>query len=125
MKALKIIFPLVCSLLIVSCYNDPIDVTVPLFEDGGFITTTTPLPTNVKTKLEGVYSVVTGSDQFGSTVVMKIAGNRISIFTGKNVGYFILQSGSIDSALYLEGYWRYQVNTETGLVSLSIVKNEG
>lgn len=125
MKLLAPFRYLIFAFLLLSCYDNPLDVTVPTFSEGGFIDQTKPLSQSVKAKIEGVYNVKSGSDRFGDKVVIKIAGDRMSVFMGKNAGYFILKSGSLDSVLFFEGYWRFQTGTETGLARLYIGRDEG
>ena len=36
-----------------------------------------------------------------------------------------MNAAHVDSVIYLEGYWRYSTNNNTGLVSLKITKNKG
>ena len=50
---------------------------------------------------------------------------QLSIFSGKNGGYLILEAGYLDSVIFFEGYWRYSTNTETGVVSFYIPADEG
>jgi glycerophosphoryl diester phosphodiesterase len=126
---MKILSRAACLLAIFvfsSCYNNRLDVLVPeLPDDGSIIPDTTPLSASVKSKLEGVYEVVSGTDHFGNTVIMKIGGDRMSIFTNHNFGHVILKSGSLDSVIFFEGYWRYQSSTETGLANFRVAKDEG
>ena len=88
-----------------SCYNSRLDVLVPeVPAEANIIEDTTPLSASVQGKLQGVYEVVAGSDHLGSKVIMKIAGDRMSIFTNHNFGHVILRSGSLDSVIFFEGY---------------------
>ena len=115
---------LLLALLLSACTN-PADVPIPGFPQGGILTQTYPLTAGAKAKLEGVYLVESGADRFGDRVVMKWAGDYLSVFTGKNVGYFVMKGGSLDSVVFLEGYWRYQNSTETGLAQMMVGRDEG
>ncbi len=126
MKYINAGLAFVVLLLLNSCYDNRIDITVPQSPDGGnFINETYPLSQGIKQELEGVYTVTAGSDMFGSTVIMMIAGDRMSIYTNKQVGYFVLRSGSLDSVVFFDGYWRRQTSTETGLARFYVAKGEG
>jgi glycerophosphoryl diester phosphodiesterase len=112
------------SLLMVSCTLDE-DVAVPAFADSDFITQTNPLTPGQEEAVEGVYFVELGRERFGDSVVIKKSGDRLSIFSGVQSGYFILQAGRLDSVFFFQGYWRRQVSTETGAAILRIDKDEG
>ena len=100
--------------------------TVPSFGDSEFIGQTYPLDQAMKNALNGVYTVEQGADRFGETVVLIWnASDRMTVLTGKDVGYFVLQAGRLDSVFFFEGYWRYQVNRETGLARFVISKETG
>jgi len=103
----------------ISCDTNP-TVSVPDYGDRSILDGSVPLSDTVKNNLEGVYRVTDGSDHFGNQVVIKWNGEYISIFGQKNAVYSILRGGSIGTEIYLEGYWRYATNTETGLLELKI-----
>jgi glycerophosphoryl diester phosphodiesterase len=107
-----------------SCSND-FSVNVPEWQDGGFLSQTRPLASGVKAKLEGIYAVEQGADQFGNTVVLKWNGDYLGIYAGVHTGYFIMQAGGIDSLIYLQGHWRYQNSDQTGLALLLMPREEG
>jgi glycerophosphoryl diester phosphodiesterase len=119
----KIIF-IVFLLYIVSCDTNP-TVSVPEHGNRSVLDGTIPLSEDVKIKMEGVYRVTKGNDHFGDKVVIKSSGDFISIFGQKNAGYCILESGSVGTELFFEGYWRYATSTETGLVELKIFEETG
>ena len=39
--------------------------------------------------------------------------------------YFVLDAGQLDSVIMMQGYWRYCYNSNTGLVTAYIARNEG
>ncbi|MCK7517484.1 MAG: hypothetical protein MZV64_07050 [Ignavibacteriales bacterium] len=82
------------------------------------------MPENSKPLMEGVYEVVEGKDLLGDQVVVKWTRDRLSIFSGKNGGYLILESGSLDSVVFLSGYWRYSTSSETGVATFYIPSRE-
>ncbi|MBE0572220.1 MAG: glycerophosphodiester phosphodiesterase [Ignavibacteriaceae bacterium] len=120
----KILILLVSLLLFYSCNNE-VDVVTPVVDPSGFLDQTYPLPDNVKPIMEGVYEVTIGNDLLGDQVVVKWNRDRLSIFSGKNGGYIVLNSGYLDSVLFFFGYWRYSTNTETGAATFYIPANEG
>jgi glycerophosphoryl diester phosphodiesterase len=124
MNKLIIAQGLLLALLLSSCTN-PSDVPIPEFPQGGIHSQTYPLSAGAKAKLEGVYLVESGAERFGDRVVMKMAGDYLSVFAGKNVGYFVMKGGSLDSVVFLEGYWRYQNSSETGLAQMMVGRDEG
>jgi glycerophosphoryl diester phosphodiesterase len=80
---------------------------------------------NKKYLIDGVYDVVSGSQQLGNKVVIKSTEKSISVFTGKNLIYFVFESGNLDSNVILEGYWRAALETSIGPAKLKILSNEG
>jgi glycerophosphoryl diester phosphodiesterase len=101
-------------------------LAVPTFGDSEFISQTTPLDQAMKNGLDGIYSVVNGADRFGQTIVLKWnAKDRLTILTGQDVSYFVLQAGRVDSVFYFEGYWRSQVSRRTGLARMVILEETG
>jgi glycerophosphoryl diester phosphodiesterase len=116
MKKLIILTLVFCF---ISCDTNP-TVSVPEHGDRSILDGSIPLSEEVKNSLEGVYQVTEGSDHFGNQVIIKWSKEYISIFGQKNSVYCILEGGSIGTEAFLEGYWRYATNTETGLVELQI-----
>ncbi len=101
-------------------------VAIPVFGNSEFIKDMYPLEEPIKNGLNGVYAVDQGQDRFGETVVLLWnARDRLTILTGKDVGYIVLQAGRLDSVFFFEGYWRYQVNQSTGLASFVVSKDQG
>ena len=97
---------------------------VPKFEADSGLSGTLPLSDSSKFALEGIYKVTEGSDIFGDTLVLKQTKDKISLFGNKSGIYAILDAGSQDSKIILEGYWRYALNSRTGLVSLFLTNAE-
>lgn len=114
----------VLALMFASCSSD-FTVSVPEFQGGGSITQSLRIDESAKARLNGVYSVESGFDNFGRTVVGRWSGNTFSVFAGKNSAYFVLQGGRIDSSIVLEGYWRYARDINTGLTQLVLDAQEG
>jgi len=124
MKTQSILSTVLLLLLFSACSND-FDILFPQWSDDGILNQTQPLPPDAKVKMMGVYAVDQGADQFGSTVVLQWNGEYLSVYTGKDGGYFILEGGRLDSIIYLQGSWRHQQSTATGLAHFSMHGNEG
>lgn len=124
MKNLIAILTLAVSLVLSSCENAE-TLAVPKFGESSFLSQTYPLSDARYTRLQGVYSVVEGAGTFGDSVVVKWTGKSLSIFTGVDVGYIILQGGYLDSVGIFEGYWRRQQSNATGLVRMVLPKEHG
>lgn len=88
------------------------------------ISDTYPLSSQTKQLLEGVYTVSDGSSLFGEEIVLKFNKVGVSIDCG-NGEYACLEAGSLDSVIFLQGYWRYAFGTDTGPLTAKISKEEG
>ena len=122
---MKKLIILIASLLFFYSCNNEVDITNPVVDPSDFLSQTKPLPENSKPLMEGVYEVVEGKDLLGDQVVVKWTRDRLSIFSGKNGGYLILESGSLDSVVFLAGYWRYSTSSETGAANFYIPARSG
>jgi glycerophosphoryl diester phosphodiesterase len=131
MKLNGLIIIMICM---ISCKRD-FEAPVPDLSWGEFDSASiNPLPHGAMKKMEGVYTINEGSDVFGPLAVLKWSytktpGNdtvfHLSIFTEKDVSYFITEARKKDSAILLNGYWRKLDNTETGKVRLRIEGSSG
>ena len=90
------------------------------------ITNGQPLNNTSKTKLEGVYKVIKGNEIFGDTLIFKWSkDNNLSIL-GNKIGLYAVTKGvEKDSSIYVYGYWRYALNSETGALNLQLNPSEG
>jgi glycerophosphoryl diester phosphodiesterase len=129
MKILKlntnktIILLLINTFFISSCnnYDLPESINVkPPISDGK------SLSKSSKTKFEGIYKVVKGKDTFGDTLVLKWNGQgNLSIFGGINGVYAVMKGVKKDSSIYIYGYWRFGLNSETGPMNLQLNPSDG
>jgi len=123
-KKLYFILPVTVIALVIlftsSCSND-LDVLFPEWDN---TPATTALTSAQMTRMEGIYNVEAGTDQFGSSVILQWNGDYLTVYTGKNTGYFLLQGGKLlsDPTIYVQGLWRYQNNAETGLSQFSMTE---
>jgi glycerophosphoryl diester phosphodiesterase len=122
---MKKLLILIASLFLFYSCNNEVDITNPVVDPSNFMSQTKPLPESTKPLMEGVYEVVEGKDLLGDQVAVKWTRDRLSIFSGKNGGYIILESGSLDSVVFLSGYWRYATSSETGVATFYIPSNSG
>jgi glycerophosphoryl diester phosphodiesterase len=122
MKRILSILPIL--FIFYACNND-VEIVNPPVDPTGFLGETKPLSAESKAVMEGVYTVTEGTDLLGSQVVVKWTRDRLSIFSGKNGGYMVLDGGSLDSVLFFLGYWRYSTSSETGVANFYISSDEG
>ena len=114
----------IVTLFTIGCEGTKI-LETPEFGNGGFLSQTNPLPDASLARLEGVWAVVDGSRRFGDSIAIKISGDRLTLYCQPNVSYFVLEAGFLDSVVVLEGYWREQVNSNTGLARFVVPKLQG
>ena len=118
-----ILFFLTIFFSISSCNNydlpESINVKIP-------ITDGKPLSNFSKTKFEGIYKVIKGNDIFGDTLILKWnSKGSLSIFGGVNGVYAVTKGIKKDSSIYIYGYWRFGLNSETGAVNLQLKPSDG
>ena len=110
-------------ILTLSCndYDLPEVVNVmPPVSDGKVLTD------NSKSKLEGIYKVTKGNEVFGDTLVLKWNNlGNLSIFGGINGLYAVTKGLKKDSSIYIFGYWRYALNSETGALNIQLNPTDG
>jgi len=77
-------------------------------------------------KMEGIYSVNTGTTGYGNQWVCKVSKFRVSFFSNQAGIFMILKYGidPIDSSLKFSGFWRFSENATQGLVNFTIPKIE-
>ena len=101
MKSTRIINITIFLIFLLSCEFE----LAPVMPQGitDILSRTTPINDFIKTNLEGVYISSDSKNEFGETLVIKISGNYLSIFTGKNAAYMIFLGGINQSFLEFEG----------------------
>ncbi len=77
-------------------------------------------------KMEGIYSLSSGSDALGTNFVCKVSKYRVSFFGNRDGIFMILKYGldPTDGSLKFSGFWRYSQVSTQGLVNFSIPKDE-
>ncbi len=123
-----------CAIALVSC-SDEANVVIPNSSTDVLLQETHPATPVMRGAIEGVYSVSEGNDVFGDQVVLKwsyvVSANLVdtvhtlSVFSGRDMCYFALQGGSLDSVFLFSGYWRKMTNTETGIAKFTILSSQG
>ena len=129
-----LLFACLCAALFLSC-NDKANVVIPDTSSEQLLSGTKRITPAMRPALEGVYRVLDGSDMFGGRVVLKwsyaVSENlldttfTLSVFTEKDMCYFAMEGGTLDSAFLFSGYWRKMVNTETGIARFGIAGSQG
>jgi len=109
-------------ILAVSC-NKVEDVPVPVAKDS-ILKGTNSLEVASKPLMEGIYKVNSASSVFGDTIVVKWTREKLS-FACFNGIYFVMDAGSLNSDISIEGYWRDGYSDGTGLCAMTIAKAEG
>ena len=122
---MKVITFILALFLLSACDTGLPTVPIPVNNGNSLLENSEPVPETVKLKMEGVYKVIHGANDFGEKVILKWNGDRLSVFTGKEASYQILHSGVKDSVVVFEGYWRAAVSSKTGLVTLSLLPDAG
>jgi glycerophosphoryl diester phosphodiesterase len=120
------------ALTALSCTED-VDVVVPQNPEFVLPAAAQPIPYSIRPVIAGVYRVSAGNEVFGDFVVLKWSyvadgpdtTHYLSIFSGKEVAYFVLQGGVANGAFFFSGYWRRMTTTETGSAFLTIRPDSG
>jgi glycerophosphoryl diester phosphodiesterase len=96
-----------------------------------------PLTASTRKAMEGVYEVADGdgANVFGKTVVIKWSYEidspgadttyHLSLFSGTDIAYFIMEGKRLGDSLLFNGYWRKLVNTETGIIRFTMSASNG
>ncbi|MBI2793435.1 MAG: glycerophosphodiester phosphodiesterase [Ignavibacteria bacterium] len=116
---------LLTPLILISACTEGTLLEIPDFRRGGFLAQTDELPVSKSAKLEGVWEVIKGTEVFGDSIAIMVSGDRLTVYAQPSAGYIVLETGVLDSVVFLQGYWRQQVNSNTGLVNLYLPKLKG
>ena len=122
-KIQRVILGFFLLISIISCNDYDLPETVDVMPPVG---SGKPLSDNSKGKLEGIFKVIKGNDVFGDTLILKWNNlNNLSILGGINGLYAITKGLKKDSLIYIYGYWRYALNSETGAINLLLNPADG
>jgi len=94
--------------------------TPPAFADGGLLRDAVPASRAALAQLSGVHGVEGDAALLGDDVVVRAAGDRLSIFARPDATYAVLRAGCRDGGdtFVLEGYYRRATTVASGLVRL-------
>lgn len=120
---IKIYAALILALALYGCKKD-YTLLIPGAGPNSILSETHPLKQTSKILLEGVYQVTDPSGRFGDQVIVKNTRTHILVSNEKG-HYLVLQTGYLDSVVFLQGYWRDGYSEATGLVTLMIGRDEG
>ncbi|PKL84523.1 MAG: hypothetical protein CVV22_12530 [Ignavibacteriae bacterium HGW-Ignavibacteriae-1] len=109
---------------IIGCELDVIPVEIPEHEPSE-LKGTSKVSSFIKNATEGLYVSNNVSKPFGDTIVLKWSQDILSVFTGKNTTYMVLNTGTKADEIIFEGYWRNANSNETGAVLLKISSENG
>jgi len=121
------------ALALLSCKRD-LEAPVPSLAWEEFTSAAAVrLPGSTLQRIEGVYTLEQGTEDFGTLAPAKwsytVNGTdtlyQLSFFLEKQSAYIICEGRRLDSSILLNGYWRRMVNTETGRIRLTIAKEAG
>lgn len=131
---MKTLYAFVFLLLFFASCKRTVDVSVPVNDWDLFQSSNArPLPAWTKAKLEGLYAIEEGSDLLGNAAALKWSYTakgmdttwHLSAFCSADASYLIAEGKQLNGAVLLSGYWRKNVNDETGKVRLSISTANG
>jgi hypothetical protein len=97
-------------------------VLQPSIPDGGVYFVS---DTSMK-KMEGIYTLNSGTTELGTQFVCKASKFRVSFFSNEGGIFFILKYGidPSDSSLKFSGFWRFSQTPTQGLINFTIPKAE-
>jgi glycerophosphoryl diester phosphodiesterase len=112
---------LIVFFIFFSCSKNQI-ATQPVVNIGDVI----PIPGTSMKKMEGIYSLSSGTSNLGTQFVCKTSKHRVSFFGNTSGIFMILQYGlnPTDSSLKFSGFWRYSENANQGLINFDVPKAE-
>jgi glycerophosphoryl diester phosphodiesterase len=99
-----------------------LEVSIPMFPDGGLLRSGTALKREqLKSGLEGMFSVNKGSALLGDKASIITSPGTVSVLTDKNAGYAVLGAACLpDQRVVVEGYWQYPTRADAGLVRVFV-----
>jgi len=126
MKTKRIIYYLLFlpALFFFSCRNET-EFNAPQFDSESYLLNSTKINNHIKDKVNGIYSVEGDVFQLSSSVAVKCTEEYVTIFSGKNIDYFLLKSGIVDQNIVFEGHWRVAESLSSGLSRFKIDYDKG
>jgi len=123
MKSVKIILTIVFIMFTISCSEDnPIRSS---FGNEKLIDNIYKFTDYQKSRMNGVYTIISGKERFGEKIIAKWVGDSLTLFTGKDYATFILACGLKDSTWIFEGTLKNAFSNDIFISRLYIQYNEG
>ena len=124
MKSSKIIY-LFCLLLLAGCRKN--EITPPPSNNDENLVNTQSVAGAVMKKMEGIYTLNTGSASLGNQFVCKVSRFKVSFFSDKEGIFIILKYGlnAADGSIQFSGFWRYSEKKDQGNIQFSISAANG
>lgn len=124
MRVVGYIAILALCIAIAACELDINNVTIAELKDSELSGAKEPTEF-IKSGTEGLYFSELKGNPFGDTLVFKWSKKHLSVFTGKNTSYFVLESGYKSGEIIFEGYWRQANSDQMGIVRLKVTSDNG
>ncbi|HEY3237541.1 MAG TPA: glycerophosphodiester phosphodiesterase family protein [Polyangiaceae bacterium] len=106
--------------LLANC-EQAIEVSIPMFPDGGLLRGGTALKRDQLLGFEGMFNVDKGSSLLGDQASIRTSPGTVSVLTNKNAGFAVLGAACLtDQRVVVEGYWQYPTRSDAGLVRLFV-----
>ena len=106
--------------LLADC-EQALEVSIPMFPDGGLLRSGTALKREQLLDFEGMYSVSKGNDLLGDQSSIISKPGTVSVLTNKNAGFAVLGAACLpDQRVVVEGYWQYPTRADAGLVRVFV-----
>jgi len=119
-KTLALALALGAPFLLAHC-EQAIEVSIPMFPDGGLLRGGTALKREQLKDFEGMFTVEKGSSLLGDQASVISKPGTVSVLTNKNAGFAVLGAACLtDQRVVVEGYWQYPTRADAGLVRLFV-----
>jgi len=114
------LYLIIIFFLVLSCSKN--QITLPPDNPNTNLINTLTISDSVLKPMEGIYTVIDGSNSLGSQYVCKTSLHKVSFFSNVQGIFIILDFGfhPADSSIQFSGFWRYSENTKQGLINFSI-----
>ena len=116
---------LIMTLCLVSCITELPTVPELNIDFNNIINITIGLDDSTKSRMNGIYEVIQGSEIFGEKVVGRWIGNRWCIYSNHDVVYSENAGGSVGDTILLSGYIRVVRSGSGSRMDLSILPADG
>lgn len=116
----------VTAIVVSGCVAQLEEILQPEVDFAALAASTVPLDASQQQTMNGVYDAVqNGGNVFGDTVTVRWDGEGLSILSVHNVTFCYLRGGFRDDTVVVEGFWRFARGSQTGVLRLRILPDEG